>query len=216
MKTDGIPRMDWFRCIPIIAVHAMCLGVIWVGTSWIAVAVAVAFYFVRMFAITGWYHRYFSHRTFKKWTRTCQLAFAILGVGPLRPARPALVGRPSSSSPHRVRHQGRCAFAGSGWIPLVTYRMVYLADALCTSLKRHCHFAKYPELRFLDRFDILVPTITGFAMFGLGKLLETYAPGLGTSGPQMLIWGVLRFHRRADSRHLHHQLAFARLRFTAL
>jgi len=71
MKTDGVPKMDWLRCIPIIAVHAMCLGVIWVGTSWTAIAVAVAFYFVRMFAITGWYHRYFSHRTFKT-SRTVQ------------------------------------------------------------------------------------------------------------------------------------------------
>jgi stearoyl-CoA desaturase (delta-9 desaturase) len=26
-------------------------------------------------------------------------------------------------------------------------------------------------------------------MFGLGMLLEAYAPGFGTNGPQMLIWG---------------------------
>src|SRR6476619_6374405 len=78
MKTDGVPKMDWFRCIPIIAVHAMCLGVIWVGTSWTAVAVAVAFYLVRMFAITGWYHRYFSHRSFKT-SRAVQFVFAFVG-----------------------------------------------------------------------------------------------------------------------------------------
>src|SRR5689334_21859433 len=58
MNTGGVPRVDWLRCIPIIAVHLMCFGVLWVGWSWTAVAVAVAFYFVRMFAITGWYHRY--------------------------------------------------------------------------------------------------------------------------------------------------------------
>src|SRR5262249_4425551 len=78
MRGDGPPRMDWLRCIPIIAVHLMCLGVIWVGWSWTALVVAIAFYFLRMFAITGWYHRYFSHRTFKT-SRACQFAFAILG-----------------------------------------------------------------------------------------------------------------------------------------
>jgi len=67
--------------------------------------------------------------------------------------------------------------------------MVYVADALAPRLKGIADFAKYPELRFLDRFDILVPTIAGFAMFGFGKLLEIYAPQLGTNGPQMLIWG---------------------------
>jgi stearoyl-CoA desaturase (delta-9 desaturase) len=48
---------------------------------------------------------------------------------------------------------------------------------------------KFPELMFLDRFDALVPTILGFALFGLGALLERKAPGLHTTGMQMLIWG---------------------------
>ena len=78
MQLDGPPKVDWFRSIPFIAVHLMCLGVFWVGWSWTAVGVAVAFYFIRMFAITGWYHRYFSHRTFKT-SRTVQFLFALLG-----------------------------------------------------------------------------------------------------------------------------------------
>ena len=49
--------------------------------------------------------------------------------------------------------------------------------------------AKFPELRILDRIDVLVPILLGTACFGLGVLLQTYAPGLGTSGSQMLIWG---------------------------
>jgi stearoyl-CoA desaturase (delta-9 desaturase) len=49
--------------------------------------------------------------------------------------------------------------------------------------------AKFPELRFLDRFDFLVPVFLGTAMFGLGSILERSYPGLGTNGAQMLIWG---------------------------
>jgi len=49
--------------------------------------------------------------------------------------------------------------------------------------------AKFPELIFLDRFDILVPTILGFALFGLGAVLQSHAPTLHTTGAQMLVWG---------------------------
>ena len=57
-------RVDWMRCIPFIVLHAGCLGVIWTGWSPFAVWTAVALYFVRMFAVTGIYHRYFSHKTY--------------------------------------------------------------------------------------------------------------------------------------------------------
>ena len=35
----------------------------------------------------------------------------------------------------------------------------------------------------------MVPFLFAVAIFGLGELLEAYAPGLGTNGMQMLIWG---------------------------
>jgi stearoyl-CoA desaturase (delta-9 desaturase) len=50
---------------------------------------------------------------------------------------------------------------------------------------------RFPELRFLDRFDFVVPLFLAAVMFGLGELLATLAPGLGTNGPQMLVWGFL-------------------------
>ena len=72
MRTDQAPsEVDWLRAIPLIVVHVLCLAVFVVGWSWTAVCVAIGFYFIRMFAITGWYHRYFSHRTFKT-SRVCQ------------------------------------------------------------------------------------------------------------------------------------------------
>src|SRR6185503_7587446 len=56
---------DPVRFIPYAILHLGCLGVIWSGWSWTAVIVALALYWGRMFAITGFYHRYFSHRTFR-------------------------------------------------------------------------------------------------------------------------------------------------------
>jgi stearoyl-CoA desaturase (delta-9 desaturase) len=77
-KKSILQTIDWVRIIPFIAMHAMCLGVIWVGWSWTSVGVAAALYFVRMFAITGFYHRYFSHRTFKT-SRFGQFLLAVAG-----------------------------------------------------------------------------------------------------------------------------------------
>jgi len=68
-------RVEWLRILPFVVLHGMCLGVIWVGWSWIAVSVAALLYLVRMFAITGFYHRYFSHKTFQT-TRFWQFLFA--------------------------------------------------------------------------------------------------------------------------------------------
>ena len=72
-------KIEWARILPFIGMHAACLFVIAVGWSPIAVTVAVIGYCVRMFAITGFYHRYFSHRSFKT-SRVGQFIFGVLGA----------------------------------------------------------------------------------------------------------------------------------------
>ncbi|MDH4154292.1 MAG: acyl-CoA desaturase [Nitrospira sp.] len=206
-KSDGPPKVDWIRSVPFIMLHLMCLGVLWVGWSWTAVAVTIAFYYIRMFAITGWYHRYFSHRTFKT-SRTVQFLFALLGGtctqrGPLWWAGHHRHHHIASDTPEDVHspRQGGFFWSHMGWIMSQTF--------YAPRLKSIADFAKFPELRFLDRYDVLVPTLTGFAMFGFGKLLEAYAPELGTNGPQMLIWGffistVALFHGTCTINSLSH------------
>ena len=72
-------RVDWARSIPFLLMHLACLAAIWTGISPVAVGVAIGAYLVRMFAITGFYHRYFSHRTFKT-SRAGQFVFGLLGA----------------------------------------------------------------------------------------------------------------------------------------
>jgi stearoyl-CoA desaturase (delta-9 desaturase) len=64
---------------------------------------------------------------------------------------------------------------------------LFLASHL-PDLSRAEDLRKYPELRFLDRFDIAVPTALAIVVFFFGVFLKHVAPGLGTSGWQMLIW----------------------------
>ena len=180
-------RIDWARAVPFLLVHAICLFVFVVGISWTAFGVCVALYLVRMFAITGFYHRYFSHRTFKT-TRAGQLIFGILGAsaaqrGPIWWAAHHRHHHHYSDQPEDVHSPVQHGFFWShmGWF---LSKKFFAAD-----LSRVKDLLKYPELRFLDRFDVAVPTALGVSVFLLGVLLKHVAPGLGTNGWQMLIWG---------------------------
>src|SRR5579885_3145331 len=72
-------RIDWLRAVPFIALHLGCFGALWVGVSPFALLVAALSYVIRMFALTGFYHRYFAHRAFHA-SRGMQFAMALLGA----------------------------------------------------------------------------------------------------------------------------------------
>ena len=52
-------------------------------------------------------------------------------------------------------------------------------------------FVKNPELRFIDRFDILMPLLLAISLYVAGEALAIYAPGLETNGWQLFIWGFV-------------------------
>ncbi|WP_334132641.1 acyl-CoA desaturase [Silanimonas lenta] len=207
-------RIDWLRVLPFIGLHLACLGVLWVGVSPFAVGVAIALYVVRMFAITGFYHRYFSHKAFRT-SRPVQFLFGVLGAssvqrGPLWWAahhRQHHRASDTEADPHSPRHKGFW-YSHMGWF--------LTRGAFRTNLEAVKDLAKFPELRLLDRFDILVPVLLACGLFLLGEWLETAAPGLGTNGPQLLVWGffistVVLFHVTVTINSFAHR--FGRRRF---
>ena len=60
-----------------LAVHLACVAAIWSGITWQAIAIGAALYWLRMFAITAGYHRYFSHRAYST-GRAFQFVLAFL------------------------------------------------------------------------------------------------------------------------------------------
>ncbi len=208
-------RMEFGRLVPFLILHIGCLGVIWAGWSWAAVITAIALYFIRMFAITGIYHRYFCHRAYKT-SRPVQFLFAILGLtatqrGPLWWA-----------SVHRHHHahsdeEVDChspitkgfLWSHVGWLTSsrnfpTNYRMVR-------------DFEKYPELHFLNRFDLIGPFLLIGVLYAFGSILEAFAPGLGTSGWQMIVWGffistVALFHGTCSINSVAHLLGSKRFK----
>jgi stearoyl-CoA desaturase (delta-9 desaturase) len=180
-------RFEFRRCLPFLFLHFGCLAVIWVGWSPTAVLTAAGLYLVRMFAITGFYHRYFSHRAFHT-TRIAQFFFAVLGNTAIQ--RGALWW----ASVHRHHHQhsdrendvhspGLSGFwwAHIGWMTS--------SRNFPTKYEAIRDFAKFPELIFLNRFDLIVPVLFGAALYAAGKILHHAAPGLHTSGAQLFVWG---------------------------
>jgi len=167
--------------------HIACLGVFWVGWSPFAVATAVVLYVVRMLAITGFYHRYFSHRCFAT-SRVTQTVFAVIGAsavqrGPLWWAAHHRHHHRHSDRPDDTHSPKQEGFFWShvGW---------FLSRAnFPIREERIPDLLKFPELRFLDRFDILVGVALAVSLYVLGAILHWSAPELGVSGGQLLIWG---------------------------
>ena len=179
--------VDWLRIVPLIFLHLMCLGVIWVGWSWTAVMVALVLYLVRMFAITGFYHRYFSHKSFKT-NRFWQFVFAVVGNSSVQ--RGPLWWVSHHRHHHRYTDQEEDAHSprrhGFWWshIGWLTSRANFP-----TKYKYVAEWAKYPELRWLNRFDTVIPILLASTLYIFGALLERFAPHLETNGMQMLVWG---------------------------
>ena len=209
LASAEIKKVDWFRIIPFVILHLMCLGVIWVGWSWFAVLTAAGLYFIRMFAITGFYHRYFSHKAFKT-NRFWQFIFAAMGNssvqrGPLWWAAHHRHHHRYADTENDIHSPSRHGFIWShiGWLTSPANfptKMEYVKD-----------WAKYPELRWINRFDIVIPIILAVVLFGGGNLLQDYAPGLGTNGPQLLIWGffissVVLFHATVTINSFDHMI----------
>jgi len=166
-----------------------------------------------MFAITAFYHRYFSHRAFKT-SRAAQLVFAVLGNssvqrGPLWWAAHHREHHLNADTPADTHSPTLHGFWWShvGWF--------LTRQNFRTRVERVRDLARYPELRFIDRFDVLVPLVGVGLVWLLGAALERWAPGLGTSGGQLVVWSlistVVLFHATFTINSLAH--VFGRRRY---
>jgi stearoyl-CoA desaturase (Delta-9 desaturase) len=207
-------QLDWFRILPFLGMHLACLAIIWVSVSWVAVIVCAIMYSIRMFAITGFYHRYFSHRSFKT-SRIAQFIFAVLGAaavqrGPLWWAAHHRHHHAHSDQPndvHSPRQQGFW-WAHMGWF---LSRQHFHSDR-----NRVKDLSQFWELRFIDRFDLVVPVSLATGLFFLGHHFYYSNPQWHTNGAQMLIWGffvstVLCYHATYTINSLAH--VFGRRRY---
>jgi stearoyl-CoA desaturase (delta-9 desaturase) len=207
--------IDLARIIPFIAIHAGCIGVFWVGYSAIAGYCALVLYLLRMFAITGFYHRYFSHRSFRT-SRAAQFVFAFLGAL-------AVQRGPLWWAAHHRHHHAHSDLIDDAHSPkqhgfLWSHMGWFLARSnFATKTQKVRDLAQFAELRWLDRYDVAAPLVLALGLYGLGAFLNHSAPGLHTSGAQLLVWGfcistVVCYHATYTINSLAHQIGRRRYR----
>ncbi len=199
--------LRWYG--PFIAVHLLPLLAFVTGTRAIDWIVCVALYWIRMFFVTGVYHRYFAHRTYK----TSRVMQFLLAFGAMTTAQQGVLWWAAhhrhhhrhSDQPgdvHSVRQDG-LLYSHVGWM--------FTPRWSGTDYGKVRDFAKYPELVFLNRHWGLPPTILGFAVWlwlgwsGLliGFMLSTVILWHGTFTINSLshVFGYQKYETGDDSRN---------------
>ncbi len=166
-------------------IHAACLGAFWTGVSPIALATCLGFYVLRMFAITGWYHRYFSHNSFQAGRKT-RFAFAVLGCmaaqkGPLWWASHHREHHLFADTPRDPHSPAQVGFWRSHMLWFLEPGTFAVREERIRDLLKH------PELRWLESRHWMAPLAAGIGLWILGTILQARVPSLGTNGPQMVI-----------------------------
>lgn len=206
-RTRSIPenhRIDWIKSLPFFGVHVACLAAFWTGVSWKAILLCWALYVIRMFGVTAGYHRYFAHRSYRT-TRFFQFVLAWIGSsavqkGPLWWAAHHRHHHQHSDQEADVHSPEQEGFWWShvGWILSSKYA--------ATDFNAIKDFAKYPELRWLNRFHV-VPGV----LLAVGCFLAM--------GWQGLMWGffistVLLYHGTFVINSLCHMMGKVRYKTT--
>ncbi|MGK2959582.1 MAG: acyl-CoA desaturase [Acidimicrobiales bacterium] len=155
-------RVNWVSSIPFFIVHLLPFLAFFTGVSMRAVFLGLVLFWVRLFFVTAGYHRYFSHRSYKLHRPTqFLLAFGTTTTaqkGPLWWAAHHRSHHRNSDTEDDV-HSPQKGFWWShvGWILSDKYK-----DTDYDGIK---DFARFPELRFIDRHNWIGPWSLGVVSF---------------------------------------------------
>ncbi|MCG8588720.1 MAG: acyl-CoA desaturase [Proteobacteria bacterium] len=165
----------WLPRILYWGIHAACLLVFFVATTPGVIALALATFWLRMFGITGGYHRYFAHKGYRT-SRVFQFVLAFLGCSATQKGPLWWAG--NHRNHHRYAdgpddpHSPRAGFwhAHNGWI--------FEGQWDDTPVDRIRDFAAYPEIRWLNRWHMVPPlalAVLCYAIGGFAGLVWGYA-----------------------------------------
>ena len=152
--------------VPFVLVHLACLAAIWTGVTWTAVAIGVVLYWGRLFAIGAGYHRYFSHRAYST-GRVFQFLLAFLAQSTTQKSvlwwaakhRHHHLHSDTPEDVHSPRHKG-FVYSHLGWIFARRHDL--------TDLVKIADFARYPELMWLHRLELLPAVVLALICFAIG------------------------------------------------
>jgi len=172
-------HFQFMGSLPFIGFHFAALAAaILVPPSAGDIALVVGMYYLRMFGIGAGFHRYFAHRTYST-SRAFQF-FMALQKGGLWWAANHRHHHRFSDQPEDVHSPVQRGFWWShvGWILAGKWEN--------TDYDAIPDMAKYPELRFLNRFHMLPPVVFAAVLVGSGWLI-----GGPHTALHAFVWGFM-------------------------
>jgi stearoyl-CoA desaturase (delta-9 desaturase) len=146
-----------------ILVHVACFAVFWTGIDMEAVALCAFMFFIRKFGITGGFHRYFSHRSYKT-SRPFQFALAFLG------GSAAQKGALWWSAHHRHHHRHSDTEDDLHSAKLEGFYWSHIGWVLSPEYEEYDakvikDLSKFPELVWLDKWIFIPPVAAAVFCF---------------------------------------------------
>ncbi len=159
-------RISLLLSLPFALVHLASLLIFFMPFHWYYLVACLGLLVVRMFFVTAGYHRYFSHRSFKT-SRVFQFVIAFMAMTSSQKG----VLWWAAHHRHHHRHSDQeldlhsptlfgFFWSHVGWIISDKYndtRTEYIAD-----------FAKFPELRWLNKYHLVPPVALAVVLWLIG------------------------------------------------
>ncbi|GBF51162.1 fatty-acid desaturase [Leptospira ryugenii] len=190
-------------------IQATVLTVLTVPFTWELFWVAFVSYFVRMFGITGAYHRYFSHSSFKT-SRVFQ--FVLAWIGSMAMQKGVLWWAAHHRNHHKYSDTDKDIHSPSKKGFWYSHMLWFLRNEYNDyEAKLIPDFYKYPELRWLDRnhwvaplsYSIFLYAVGGWAWLVYGYAVATFLLGHATWTINSLshVYGSVRYDSRDTSKN---------------
>ena len=183
--------------VPFVLLHLACIAAFRTGVTYQALAIGLALYWLRIFAIGAGYHRYFSHRAY----RTSRVFQFVLACLPQSSAQKSVLWWASKHRHHHLHsdneldihspHHRGFIYSHIGWI--------FARSNDATDLVKISDFARYPELMWLHKYELAPLFVVASAVLRDRRLVR---PGCR----------LFLEHGAGLSRDLLHQFARARSR----
>ena len=158
-------KILWAECVPFMLIHLVPFAAFFTGVTKTAIVLCLVLHCVKMFFITGGYHRYFSHRAFK----TGRVMQFILAFGGGMAAQKGALWWAA----HHRRHHAYTDQEGDVHSPKKGFWWSHMTWIMCSKFHATDYdaikdLARYPELRFLNDHHWFPPTCLALVCFAIG------------------------------------------------
>jgi stearoyl-CoA desaturase (delta-9 desaturase) len=156
--------------IAFLLVHLLPLAALFTGATFFDWMVCLALYLIRMFWVTGGYHRYFAHKSYKT-SRWFQFLIAFMAQ------TTAQKGALWWAAHHRHHHRHSDTPADPHSMKIYGFWYSHIGwiigpDFKETDYKVIGDYAKYPELVWLNKHYLVPPTILAIVVTALGAIVN--------------------------------------------